>query len=105
MDVQTLDAKLRKRAQEKLRSEIHSILDGANTRLRALGNYPTHAKSGLQRVGEEKNDLDCYDVLRIIEEPIYKRIVNEWEQREINAFIADLEKLKVSVEELEARAE
>jgi hypothetical protein len=108
MDLGSLDAKLRERAQRKLRDKVNTAFGDLRSALKDLSGReysPLWKDSGLRPTEHPEWQRNIGEVLEFVQEVLVKAATAEWEQREIDAFIADLDKLKVSVEELAARTE
>jgi hypothetical protein len=110
MDTQTLDTKLRERARKKLETAVWAVTGDFLKALDAVGPVTNAQRAKDLRTGLRKKDspdslIDIEAACRFLAAEVIEAATPAWRQREVDAFIADLENLKVSVEELAARTE
>jgi hypothetical protein len=101
MDTKTLDAKLRKRAQENLSQYLKELFSKLEKGIESDGRY---AIVKLQEMDHPNpGGLRVEQVLLVCQKAVYSALVDKREQAEVDAFIADVGNLKEQVEELEQR--
>lgn len=103
METQTLDAKLRKRGYDKLNAELETAFTPMLRMFDAAGQG--HHDVMQRLIPPNKQDgipvHNVYSVVTEMKKMVFNALSESYGQREVDAFLKDVEEVKCSIESLE----
>lgn len=102
MDTTGLDQRLRERARKRLRADIDRAIKAFTDALNEIDSYASH--STVKGIKHPKYDRGpyVYELLDPIKEAVFEKFVSSREEKEIAAFLDNVQNFRKQIAELEA---
>ena len=101
-EVQTLDQKLRERGAKKLDDYLERMFRDVSN-LSSGEGY--HATPNLRREDDPERPLMVWDVLQELRIAFREEMLDNWQQKEVDDFMAEVARLRTQLDNLEAGIE